>query len=101
MTIAVSGLRSIDLHRPWSFYLRATVAAYRLIGYENRSLERVDFANDRVNSGEVGAGYSLTAIDEIALQGSAGIRQGDSRYRPAAKSVQAMDVELALLRVRY
>jgi len=79
----------------------ATVAEYRLIGYENRALEREDFANDKVDAGEVGAGHSVTAIYEIALQGSAGIRLGDSRYTPAAKPPAVAVDELALVRVRY
>jgi len=79
----------------------ATVAEYRLIGYENRALEREDFANEKVDAGEVGAGHSVTAIYEIALQGSAGIRLDDSRYQPAAKLATVAVDELALVRVRY
>ena len=79
----------------------ATVAEYRLIGYENRALEREDFGNDKVDAGEIGAGHSVTAIYEIALRGSDGARLDDSRYQPAAQPVMAMDGELALVRVRY
>jgi Ca-activated chloride channel family protein len=79
----------------------ATVAEYRLIGYENRALEREDFANDKVDAGEIGAGHSVTAIYEIALQGSDGVRLDDSRYQPAAQQVTVMSGELALVRVRY
>jgi Ca-activated chloride channel family protein len=79
----------------------ATVAEYRLIGYENRALAREDFANDKVDAGEVGAGHSVTAIYEIALQGSAGVRLDDSRYQPAANPASDMGDELALVRVRY
>ncbi len=67
----------------------ATVAEYRLIGYENRALEREDFANDKVDAGEIGAGHSVTAIYEIALHGSTGIRLDDSRYQPAARATAA------------
>jgi Ca-activated chloride channel family protein len=79
----------------------ATVAEYRLIGYENRTLAREDFANDKVDAGEIGAGHSVTAIYEIALQGSDGLRLADSRYQPAAKPAAIRDDELALVRVRY
>jgi Ca-activated chloride channel family protein len=79
----------------------ATVAEYRLIGYENRTLQREDFANDKVDAGEVGAGHSVMAIYEIALQGSAGVRLDDSRYQPAADSETVLGDELALVRVRY
>jgi Ca-activated chloride channel family protein len=79
----------------------ATVAEYRLIGYENRALERVDFTNDKVDAGEIGAGHSVTAIYEIALSGSDGVRLDDSRYQPVAPPVTVTDGELALVRVRY
>jgi Ca-activated chloride channel family protein len=79
----------------------ATVAEYRLIGYENRALAREDFTNDKVDAGEIGAGHSVTAIYEIALQGSAGVRLDDSRYQPVARPAAIRDNELALVRVRY
>jgi Ca-activated chloride channel family protein len=40
----------------------ATVAEYRLVGYENRMLAREDFANDRVDAGDIGAGHEVTAL---------------------------------------
>lgn len=41
---------------------------YRLIGYENRAIADEDFRNDTVDAGEVGAGHSITALYELALQ---------------------------------
>ena len=78
----------------------ATVAEYRLIGYENRALAREDFSNDRVDAGEIGAGHSVTAIYEIALTGSAGQRLAGSRYQPEQRSAGNTH-ELVLVRVRY
>lgn len=46
----------------------ALVADYRLIGYENRVLRKQDFANDRVDAGEIGAGHSVTAMYELTLR---------------------------------
>jgi len=43
----------------------AQVAAYRLIGYENRQLAAQDFKNDRIDAGELGAGHTVTALYEI------------------------------------
>lgn len=43
----------------------AQVAAYRLIGYENRRLADRDFNDDRKDAGEIGAGHSVTALYEI------------------------------------
>ena len=41
------------------------VKAYRLIGYENRILNKEDFNNDRVDAGEIGAGHTVTALYEV------------------------------------
>lgn len=47
----------------------AQVSEYRLIGYENRLLDRADFNNDKVDGGEVGAGHRVTALYELVLAG--------------------------------
>ncbi|HYO66818.1 MAG TPA: von Willebrand factor type A domain-containing protein [Archangium sp.] len=47
---------------------RKAVARYRLVGYENRALTQEQFADDRVDAGEVGAGHSVTAIYEVKLR---------------------------------
>ncbi|MEE8455683.1 MAG: VWA domain-containing protein, partial [Limibaculum sp.] len=47
----------------------ATVAEYRLIGYETRLLAREDFNNDRVDAGEIGSGHTVTALYEITPVG--------------------------------
>ncbi|MEM8895850.1 MAG: von Willebrand factor type A domain-containing protein [Bacteroidota bacterium] len=43
----------------------AEVQAYRLIGYENRKLDKEDFNNDKKDAGELGAGHTVTALYEI------------------------------------
>ena len=43
----------------------AIVQAYRLIGYENRMLNKEDFNNDSKDAGELGSGHTVTAIYEI------------------------------------
>jgi Ca-activated chloride channel family protein len=43
------------------------VRSYRLIGYENRDVADVDFRNDKVDGGEIGAGHSTTALYELKL----------------------------------
>ena len=45
------------------------VAAYRLIGYENRLLENEDFNDDRKDAGDVGSGHTVTALYEIVPVG--------------------------------
>jgi Ca-activated chloride channel family protein len=47
----------------------AVVGAYRLIGYENRLLNREDFNDDRKDAGEIGAGHSVTALYEVIPAG--------------------------------
>lgn len=46
------------------------VAAYRLIGYENRALAKEDFNNDKKDGGEVGSGHNVTALYEVIPQGA-------------------------------
>jgi Ca-activated chloride channel family protein len=80
----------------------ATVAEYRLIGYETRHLEREDFNNDRVDAGDIGAGHTVTALYEIALRGSAGQLIDPLRYGDAAPADSAArSAELAFLKLRY
>ena len=45
------------------------VGAYRLVGYENRLLNREDFADDRKDAGDMGAGHSVTALYELIPAG--------------------------------
>ena len=47
----------------------AKVQAYRLIGYENRMLNKEDFNNDQKDAGELGSGHTVTAIYEIIPAG--------------------------------
>jgi len=41
------------------------VSSYKLIGYENRLLDKEDFNNDKKDAGDLGAGHSVTAFYEI------------------------------------
>lgn len=43
----------------------AKVQAYRLIGYENRILNKEDFNNDKKDAGELGSGHTVTALYEV------------------------------------
>lgn len=49
----------------------AKVNAYRLIGYENRIMDAMDFNDDTKDGGEMGAGHSIVALYEIIPEGSA------------------------------
>jgi Ca-activated chloride channel family protein len=80
----------------------ATVAEYRLIGYETRLLNRDDFHNDKVDAGDVGSGQTVTALYEIVPVGGPRV-VGDLRYaEPAAAVVgQAAAGEYAFVKIRY
>jgi len=79
----------------------ALVAEYRLIGYENRSLKREDFTNDKVDAGDIGAGHTVTALYEIALADGKGQRVDPLRYGGRQQSASQFGKELAMLRLRY
>ena len=48
----------------------AHVKAYRLVGYENRLLNREDFNDDTKDAGDIGSGHTVTALYEIIPAGS-------------------------------
>jgi len=77
----------------------ATVAEYRLIGYETRALRREDFNNDKVDAGEVGAGLQVTALYEITPPGSPALKNDTLRYAP--KTDTEGSGELGFLRLRW
>jgi Ca-activated chloride channel family protein len=79
----------------------AQVAEYRLIGYENRILRREDFANDKVDAGDIGAGHEVTALYEITLVGSGAERLPALRYGTPELKGGPVSGELAHLRLRY
>ncbi len=79
----------------------AVVAEYRLIGYENRVLNREDFANDKVDAGDIGAGHEVTALYEVTPVGSGAERLPPLRYGEQAGKIVSDTKELAHLRLRY
>ena len=82
----------------------ARVQAYRLLGYENRLLAKEDFADDKKDAGEMGAGHSVTALYEVVPVGATPVAlAGDSltyqhvSLRPSANKTS----ELLTVRLRY
>jgi Ca-activated chloride channel family protein len=59
------------------------IAAYRLIGYENRVLANEDFDNDAKDAGEIGAGHHVTALYELTPT-EAAVRTQVARAAPAS-----------------
>jgi Ca-activated chloride channel family protein len=81
----------------------AAVAAYRLIGYENRILRSEDFNNDKKDAGEIGEGHSVTALYEIVPVGVEVSGVDPLKYQQPLPVVRATaDArELATVKVRY
>ncbi|MFQ5789760.1 MAG: von Willebrand factor type A domain-containing protein [Acidobacteriota bacterium] len=80
------------------------VAAYRLIGYENRLLREEDFSDDGKDAGELGAGHSVTALYEIVPQGveTHPPAADPLKYQEARKASPAADSnELMTVKLRY
>jgi Ca-activated chloride channel family protein len=81
-----------------------TVAAYRLIGYENRVLRNEDFNDDKKDAGEIGAGASVTALYEIIPAGAEvdASSVDPLRYQQRPDPTRAANTsELATVKVRY
>ena len=89
----------------------ARVAAYRLIGSENRLLRAEDFNDDRKDAGELGAGHTVTALYEVVpvgaehtvkLQGVDSLRYERPAPRERATTPATEDGdELAYVKLRY
>ena len=76
------------------------VSEYRLIGYENRLLNREDFNNDNVDAGDIGAGHTVTAIYEITLAQDNADQIDPLRYTSINQPALETN-ELAFLKLRY
>lgn len=83
----------------------AQVAAYRLIGYENRILAAEDFNDDKKDAGEIGAGHTVTALYEVVPAGQAvDLPNVDPlRYQTPARprDEESARGELLTLKLRY
>ncbi len=81
----------------------ARVAAYRLLGYENRVMTAADFRDDRKDAGEIGAGHAVTALYEIVPAGAAAAPAGGPeplKYQPRPEPAAAADASPELLTVK-
>lgn len=81
------------------------VHAYRLLGYENRAVADVDFRDDSVDGGEMGAGHRVTAIYELALT-EEDLPSGDNIPEVSAGEMsdltpEVLTEELVRVKIRY
>lgn len=83
----------------------AQVQAYRLIGYENRMLNKEDFNNDNKDAGDLGSGHRVTALYEIIPTGikSKFIEKVDDlKYQnPQGNQKASAGNELINIKLRY
>ena len=80
------------------------VAAYRLIGYENRLLRAEDFNDDKKDAGEIGAGHTVTALYELVPAGGEAPTTAvdDLKYQRTTEPTEAAGSdELLTLKLRY
>ena len=82
------------------------VAQYRLVGYANRMLRDRDFADDKIDSGDIGAGHRVTALYEIVPAGAkAKILPADLKYqkvKPEEVKREVVDSpEMLTVKLRY
>jgi len=81
------------------------VAAYRLIGYENRLLAKEDFNDDTKDAGEIGAGHTVTALYELVPAGqpapTADVDELKYQQPAAVADDGAFADELLTLKLRY
>ena len=82
------------------------VAAYRLIGYENRLLKNEEFEDDEIDAGDIGSGHTVTALYEIVPPGVELPRQPgkiELRYQKndVVEPKKAVAGELLNLKLRY
>ncbi|MCF6352882.1 MAG: von Willebrand factor type A domain-containing protein [Cyclobacteriaceae bacterium] len=80
------------------------VQSYRLIGYENRLLNKEDFNDDTKDAGELGSGHTVTALYEIVPVGVV-FNQGsvDSlKYQLTPKTAKSsFKGEMMTVKIRY
>jgi Ca-activated chloride channel family protein len=83
----------------------AKVAGYRLIGYENRLLNKEDFHDDKKDAGEMGSGHTVTALYELIPAGVESpylAKVDELKYQTQDLSPQtAKSPELLTLKLRY
>jgi Ca-activated chloride channel homolog len=80
------------------------VQAYRLVGYENRLLNKEDFNNDKKDAGDIGSGHTVTALYELIPVGvkSDFIENIDPlKYSKAGKTTAANNDEIMNIKFRY
>ena len=80
------------------------VAGYRLIGYEDRLLNKEDFNDDKKDAGELGSGHTVTALYEIIPAGvtSSFLKDIDAlKYQHVKQPSTSSSNEVLTVKFRY
>jgi len=79
------------------------VKAYRLIGYENRLLNKEDFNDDTKDAGELGAGHTVTALYELipATENTELASVDPLKYQQIHPTQAANSEEVMTIKFRY
>lgn len=78
------------------------VESYKLIGYENRLLNKEDFNDDKKDAGELGAGHGVTAIYELNMNDGKLKAESDSlRYSKQVLKSGNTEKEIGFIKLRY
>jgi Ca-activated chloride channel homolog len=81
----------------------ASVARFRLIGYENRIMAHRDFNDDSKDAGEIGAGHHVTALYEIepVVRGAAVAQLSENRVRRFGRDVGSGSEPVVIVNLRF
>ena len=81
----------------------ARVQGYRLVGYENRLLNKEDFNDDKKDAGELGSGHTVTALYEVIPVGvkSRFLKDVDPLKYQSSKNMVKGSSELLTVKFRY
>lgn len=81
----------------------AVVSSYRLIGYEDRVMNKEDFNDDSKDADELGAGHTVTALYEVVPKGSFGNtpKVDPLKYDKEKINITAGAGEMMTIKLRY
>lgn len=79
------------------------VKSYRLVGYENRMMNKEDFQDDKKDAGELGAGHCVTALYEIipASENRGNLQENLKYVKSDVKPEALASKEVMTVQLRY